>query len=196
MNAASSEVNDLIRRACDGDSTALGELLDAHRPYLKIVARRQLDPKIGARLDASDVVQQTCLSVFRRIEQFEGNCEGEFLAWLRTIHENNIRNTIRDQLARKRTVEVEEHHSGVMVENQLDRSPETSPSQRLLLNEDSVQLAAAMQDLPEDQHEAIRLRYLEGWPLARIAGHMDRSFDSVAGLVKRGIVRLRRSMKD
>lgn len=77
MNAASSEVIDLIRRACDGDSAALGELLDGHRPYLKILTQRQLDPKIEARLDASELVQQTCLSVFRRIEQFEGNCDAK-----------------------------------------------------------------------------------------------------------------------
>lgn len=52
-----------------------------------------------------------------------------------------------------------------------------------------------MQKLPDDQHEAVRLRYLEGWALARIAEHMDRSFDSVVGLVKRGIIRLRKTMK-
>jgi RNA polymerase sigma-70 factor (ECF subfamily) len=52
-------------------------------------------------------------------------------------------------------------------------------------------LAQAVETLPEDQREAIRLRYLEGWSLAQIAEHFDRSQVAVAGLLKRGLRGLR-----
>jgi RNA polymerase sigma-70 factor (ECF subfamily) len=192
-----SRVIRLIRRARDGDGEALGELLQRYRPYLKILARRYLDSRVEVRLDASDLVQQTCLSVFGRIQGFVGDNEQEFIAWVRAIHENNIRNAIRDHsLVARRSVGRETSSGNERLASHADPADEASPSQRLLASERAVRLAAAMQDLPEDQSEAVRLRYLEGWPLARIAEHMQRSFDSVAGLVKRGLIGLRKRLKE
>ena len=57
--------------------------------------------------------------------------------------------------------------------------------------EDAVRLAMALNQLPEDQAEAIRLRHLEGWTLAAMAAHLNRSESSVAGLIKRGLQKLK-----
>ena len=61
--------------------------------------------------------------------------------------------------------------------------------------EQSVYLAAALQKLPEDQREAVRLRYLEGWSLTQIAEHTGRTKHSIAGLLKRGLIILRNHLK-
>jgi RNA polymerase sigma-70 factor (ECF subfamily) len=61
--------------------------------------------------------------------------------------------------------------------------------------ERAILLAQMMQSLPEDQFESIRLRYIEGWSLARIAERLNRSQDSVAGLLKRGLQSLRKQMQ-
>ena len=45
--------------------------------------------------------------------------------------------------------------------------------------------------LPQDQREALRLRYLEGKTLLEIAERLDRSEMAVAGLLKRGLRSLR-----
>jgi RNA polymerase sigma-70 factor (ECF subfamily) len=58
--------------------------------------------------------------------------------------------------------------------------------------EAAVRLAQAMETLPEDQREAIRLRHLEGFTLVELAAHFDRSEVAVAGLVKRGLRGLRK----
>jgi RNA polymerase sigma-70 factor (ECF subfamily) len=54
-----------------------------------------------------------------------------------------------------------------------------------------LQLIRALDTLPADQREAIRLRYFDSWTLERIAAHMNRSLTSVAGLLKRGLKSLR-----
>jgi RNA polymerase sigma-70 factor (ECF subfamily) len=103
---------ELIDRARAGDPAALGELLQNYRGYLWGLADRMLDDRAAARLDASDIVQQTCLSVHKQITEFEGQDPAQFAAWLRQIHERNIRNAARNQLhAGKRAIDREKRVS-------------------------------------------------------------------------------------
>jgi RNA polymerase sigma-70 factor, ECF subfamily len=187
-------VADLVCRARAGDAAAAGELLEKYRPYLRILAQRLLDQNLAARLDASDLVQQTCLSVLGRLPQFDGGNEGQFIAWLRTIHEHNIQDAIRDHLkTAKRAASREIALDAEQLAVQLRAS---SPSQRVLVGESAARLAAALQDLPDDQREAVRLRYLEGRSLAEIAKRTSRSIVAAAGLVKRGLIQLRKTMQE
>ena len=52
-------------------------------------------------------------------------------------------------------------------------------------------LAAALEDLPEDQREAVTRHYLDGETPAEIAAAMRRTGPSVAGLLRRGLKGLR-----
>jgi RNA polymerase sigma-70 factor (ECF subfamily) len=57
-------------------------------------------------------------------------------------------------------------------------------------------LARALADLPEAQREAVTLHYLQGWPLAEIAGHLGRSPSAVMGLLHRGLKQLRARLRE
>jgi RNA polymerase sigma-70 factor (ECF subfamily) len=197
MDLSDASLERLIQRACQGDRVALGELLDRHRAYLKVLALRQLDSRLDSRLDASDLVQQTCLSVFGRIQQFQGVCEAEFLAWLRTVHGHNIQNSIRDHLrSQKRSVAREDRWGNEKLAVEPNSPDQPSASQRLMISEDAVRLAAALDQLPPGQAEAVRLRFLEGRSMSEIADTMERSVDSVAGLIKRGMSGLKRQLHE
>jgi RNA polymerase sigma-70 factor (ECF subfamily) len=153
--------------------------------------------RLASRLDESDIVQQTCLSVFGRIEGFESDEPDQFVAWLRTIHEHNVRNVVRDHVsAQKRTVNREQAMEADDGVGEIVPSQQSSPSQRLMQGERAVRLAAALQKLAPDQREAVRLRYLEGWSLAEISEHTGRTKHSIAGLIKRGLSRLRKELRD
>lgn len=192
MDEGLTIVRDLLQRARAGDAEAAGVLLEKYRPYLRILAQRLLDQNLAARLDASDLVQQTCLSVLGRLPQFDGQDEAQFIAWLRTIHEHNIQDAIRDHMhAQKRAAGREVAFDADALAAQLRAS---SPSQRVLVGESAARLAAALLELPDDQREAVRLRYLEGRSLAEIAERTQRSVVAAAGLVKRGLIQLRRLM--
>ena len=60
-----------------------------------------------------------------------------------------------------------------------------------MLGETAVRLAQALATLPPDQHEAVRLRHLEGWSMQQLTAHFGRSETAVAGLLKRGLRGLR-----
>ena len=70
----------------------------------------------------------------------------------------------------------------------------STPSQKAMRGEEAERLTQALAALSEDQREAVRLRHLEGWPLADIARHMDRTPAATAGLIKRGMQALRRQL--
>ena len=191
MKQSDAAIETLIRRAREGDREALGEILDRQRPYLRAITEGQIGGKLGARLDASDVVQQTLLSVYGNFNKFEGDGQAELQAWLHQIHKQNIQNVIRDHArAQKRAVSREQP---------LDHRPESFPqaeqttaSQRAIRVEEASRLAELLDRLSADQREVVRLRYFEGASLVQIAEHMHRSEAAVIGLLKRGMQNLRK----
>lgn len=184
---------DLLARARAGDRQALGELLENNRDYLRNLADRLLDDRMGRRIDASDLVQQTCLSVHKQIGEFVGKDAAQFLAWMRQIHERNIRNAVRDQLhAGKRAIGREE----AMADVDAHAIRQTTPSQYVARREESAQLATAISHLVEDEREALRRRYLEGESVAEISKAMGLSKDALGRLFKRAMKNVKRHLRD
>ena len=192
MTTPDSEIAVLIPRAQAGDVSALGRLLDLHRDYLRGVAVQQLAPQLNGRIDGSDIVQQTCLSVHKQIGGFIGNDPAEFVAWLRLIHERNIHNATRDQLqAQKRAAGREE-----ALEHADFAGWQTPPSQIVMRDEAATQLKQAIQHLPEDQREVVQLRYFNDWSVTQIAEHLGLTPDAVAWRLKRGMKSMKSLLKD
>jgi RNA polymerase sigma-70 factor (ECF subfamily) len=180
--------------------TNLGDGLERFRPYLRLLARLHLDPRLRGKLDASDVVQQAFLQAYQALEQFRGQSEGELMAWLRRILARCLTHATRDFARDKRDVERERgleaavDHSSVRLEAWL-AADQSSPSERADRNEQLLQLADALGRLPEAQREALVLHYWQDWTVAEIAQRLDRSTTAVAGLLKRGLKELRTLMK-
>jgi|HubBroStandDraft_6_1064221.scaffolds.fasta_scaffold32312_2 RNA polymerase sigma-70 factor (ECF subfamily) len=177
-------IRELLGRARSGDQAALGELLENYRGHLRILAEKLLDDRAAPRIDASDLVQQTCLSVHKQIAAFDGNDVGQFAAWLRQIHERNVRNAVRDQLrAGKRDISREER----LADRDVHAIRQTTPSQHVVRNEESERLARAIAQLPDDEQEALRRRYLEGQSLAEVGTAMGLTKDALVWLMKRAM---------
>jgi hypothetical protein len=75
-------------------------------------------------------------------------------------------------------------------------SEQSSPSQRVQRNEEAVRVAEALAELPEDNREALIQHYCESLPLSEVANRMGRTTSSVAGLLKRGLKRLRELIQE
>ena len=75
---------ELLDHALQGDREALGRLLEAQRACLHRLAERQLEGRIAARVDASDIIQQTFLEAYRSFPQFAGRGTRELVAWLQS----------------------------------------------------------------------------------------------------------------
>lgn len=172
------------------------EALEKFRAYLRLLARLQLNPRLGTKIDASDLVQQTMLQAHLALAEFRGGTDAELAAWLRQILTRNLTHAARDfgrdkrNIARERSLEAAVEGSSTRLEAWL-AADQSSPSQRAERNEQLCRLAAALETLPDEQRAAVELHYWQGWTLAEIAAHQERTPSSVAGLVHRGLKKLR-----
>jgi RNA polymerase sigma-70 factor (ECF subfamily) len=186
---------------------ALVDMPDADRPidpeqfrsYLRLLARLQLPPRLAPKLDPSDVVQQTLVQAYRALDGFRGRTPAEMAGWLRQILARNLAHAARDHGRQKRDAGREVSlaaaldHSSARLEAWL-AADQSSPSERAQRNDQLLRLAAALETLPAEQREAVELHYWQGWTLAQIAEHQGRTPASVAGLVHRGLAKLRQGL--
>jgi RNA polymerase sigma-70 factor (ECF subfamily) len=173
--------------------------LERFRAYLRLLARVQLDPRLRARVEASDLVQQTLLQAYAARAQFRGQTDAEWTAWLRQILARNLLHAMRDlgrarrDVSRERSLEAALDHSSARLEAWL-AAEQSSPSQQAMRNEEALRLAEALDRLPEAQREALILQHWHGCSLAEIGEHLGRTPAAVAGLIKRGLKQLRQGM--
>lgn len=191
---------ELLRLAQAGDAEHLGKLLEIYQHYLHLLARMEIGRNLRAKLDASDLVQDTLLEAHRNFSRFRGSSETEFVCWLRQIMAAILANLLRRYLGTQaRDVRMERQLVVQLDESSrlLDRGlidPAGSPSQQASHREQAVLLADALQRIPADYREVIILRHLQGLSFAEVGERMGRSGDSVGKLWMRAIARLRRVM--
>jgi RNA polymerase sigma-70 factor (ECF subfamily) len=168
--------------------------LEVFRSYLTLLARAQVGPELRAKLDPSDVVQQTLLKAIERREQFQGHSEAECAAWLRAILARTLADAARKHLSgggpRERSLRAALESSSARLEALL-ASDGPGPGSRAEREDQLRRLADALEHLPDDQRRAVELRHLHGLPSAEIGRLMGKSVPAVGGLLQRGLRGLR-----
>src|SRR5262245_36242739 len=168
MTPSQPDTEELLRRTGDGDRDARGTVLDRHRRRLRRMVALRMDPRLAARVDASDVVQEALAEADRRLDAYLRQRPLPFypglrqLAWDRLVEQHR-----RHLRARRRSVAREEAAapglSGasvqVLADRLLDRG--ASPSAQLQKNELRARVRAALEALDEQDREVLLLRYLE-----------------------------------
>jgi RNA polymerase sigma-70 factor (ECF subfamily) len=172
---------------------------EQYRAYLYLLTRSHLGARYRARLDPSDIVQQSLLQAHQKQHQFRGSTDGERMAWLKQILAHNLADAIRGltrakrDIARERSIDEQVGDSFSRVDGWLaDAQP--SPSQQAVRAEELIAMSDALGQLPEAQREAIVLHHLQGLPLAEVGLQLEKSPSAVAGLLHRGLKRLRELM--
>lgn len=200
-NAGYSRVSMYLEAAIRGDAQAREELFTRCRSYIHLLARAWSLARFQARFDASDLVQQTMMDAYRDFDQFKGRSELEWLAWLRQILDHNAHDAVRQHgEAGKRAVNRECSLDRDTVSQNGSTSykfeaADPSPSEVLILNEQSLQLAEAIDRLEGDYREVIILRNILRLSFEEVADRMNRSRPASQMLWMRAIQRLREHMQ-
>jgi RNA polymerase sigma-70 factor (ECF subfamily) len=191
----------LLAQARAGDVVALGHLLDLYRNYLRLVARSLISQALRVRVDPSDLVQETFLKAGREFNQFVGEGEPEFVAWLRQILSRSLLDQAKHHQRQTRDLRRQESLETLL--QRPDRgihdalaSLGASPSSHAIRRERAVLIADALAELPPDYREVFLLRAVEHVPLAEIATRMGRSSGAVRMLWVRVLERLNRMLEE
>jgi RNA polymerase sigma-70 factor (ECF subfamily) len=173
-----------------------GWCLERYSNYLNLLARAQLDGHLRSKVDPADIVQQTLLLAHERMAQFRGQTEAELAAWLHAILVSQLAEAVRRfgsgmrDVALERSLEARLEESSARLQAWLT-TEQTSPSQRAIRHEEALRLAWALGCLPEDQRRVVELKHLNGSSVEAISEELKRSKSAVAGLLCRGIKKLR-----
>ena len=79
------DTDQLLDRAGRGDRDARDRLLDRCRPRLRSLVALRIDPRLAARVDPSDVVQESLAEADRRLADYLRDRPLPFYPWLRQL---------------------------------------------------------------------------------------------------------------
>lgn len=168
MTDAPPDTEELLRRTGAGDRDARGALLQRHRGRLRRMIALRLDPRLAARVDPSDVVQEVLAEADHRLDRYVHTRPLPFYPWLRQLAWDRLADQHRRHLrAGRRSVRREEgaawNLSDTSVEELAQRmvAPGDNPSAGLHRQEQRDRVRAALEAMPEQDREVLVLRYLE-----------------------------------
>lgn len=165
---------ELIQRARRGDREAIERLVAHYYGRVRPIVRARLGRALRRRVDSADILQETFVDAVGMIERFEGDGGASLLAWLTRIAELRVRAALQRASAAKRDVAREVRlGSDCLRARGLEPVDRTTPSGVVARGEGEALVLCALEELTDEQREAILLRdYAESsWTeIARVLG--------------------------
>ena len=161
----------LLGQVRQGDPRALEDLLAHYRPAMRTFVQLHLDPRLAARVDPSDVVQEAQLEVVRRLDDFLECRPMPFHLWVRQTAYQRLLDLHRHHLHRarrsvSREVALPDRSSLLLARPLLANGP--SPSQRLHDREVAERVSRAVAQLGDADREVLLMRHAEEMPFDEI----------------------------
>ena len=177
----------LLQRAKDGDRAALDALMVRYLPRLRAWASGRLPMRARSLLDTSDLVQETLLRTFERLDRIEVRGPGGFQAYVRSAVLNRIRDEIRWAGRRPGPDGVDENLP----------SAEPTPLELAIGADLVARYERALASLSEEEQRLLHLRIELDYDYDEIATMTERpSRDAVRMALKRALGRLAAAMGD
>ena len=189
--------NSLLERARSGDQPALAAFLEKRRPQLLAFIHRNLSDAMRRKVDPEDLVQEVHLECVRALPDVKIGQRDPFL-WACQVAERRIIDAHRHFFsAQKRAAAREQpldngrggtQQAGLL--NMLVASL-TTPSQAFSRDQKEFQLLQAITTLPQQQQDALRMRYVENLSSKQIAKKLEKSDVSIRVMLSRSLNKLR-----
>ena len=192
------DTDQLLDRVAQGESSAVATLLARHEQRLRRMVNLRLDPRLAARLDPSDVVQDTLVEAHRRLPDYAAGRPMPFYPWLRGIAWDRLIEMTRRHIdAERRSVRREVIKLDLSGDSRMilvDRMMAISatPSEQALRQEVRDRVQQAIVQLPPGDHEVIVLKHLEELNVPEIAAVLDIGEEAVYSRYRRAVQRLHR----
>lgn len=185
----------LVEKIRTGDAAALADFLNLVRPQLLAFIDRQLGAALRRKIEAEDIFQEVSADAVRSLGDVDLADRDPF-SWLCQVADRRIKDAARFFDAKKRDSAREvplgtpggsTGQAGLI--NLLVASM-TTPSQAFSRNARELRLLEALGKLPDEQREALRLRYVENLPTKEIADQIGKTDAAVRVMLSRSLKRL------
>ena len=159
----------LVELSLKGDDVAFEYLFNRYAEAI----RRLLILRIGSPDDANDLLQETFIKVYLRLERY--NADYTFGQWVYSI----ARNTLVDHLRRK---------SGDVSLDERFRVPlatAPSPEESVIINQTRAHFYNALEELTPEYRQVIEMRFLEEYSYEEIAEKLGRPLNTIKTQIRR-----------
>ncbi len=187
---------EIVERVQSGDTDALATYIEHVRPQLTAFIERKLGAGLRRKVEPDDIFQEVSVDAVRSLPDVQLGDRDPF-SWL-------------CQVAERRIVDAHRHHFGAKKRDAAREVPlgspggdtqspglinllvqsMTTPSQAFSRNAREMRLLDALQQLPEDQREALRMRYVENLPSKQIAEKLEKTDAATRVMLTRSLKRL------
>jgi RNA polymerase sigma-70 factor (ECF subfamily) len=199
MDQTPNEVTHLIDRLRAGDRRALAELFDQNRDRLRRMVELRMDPRLRARLDASDVLQEAYLELAGDLEAYRADPKQPPLLWMR-LHVGQ-----RLTLLHRRHLGTQRRDAGLEISLYREALPQassaalaamllgrhTSPTQAAQRAERLLRIQEALNTLDPIDREVLALKHFEELSRAETAEVLGISPEAAAKRYFRALKRLK-----
>jgi RNA polymerase sigma-70 factor (ECF subfamily) len=203
MDANESETRVLVGRAAAGDKAAVDALMSGHRGRLKQMVRLRMDPRLRARVDPSDVIQETLATASRQLPGYLQTQAIPFYPWLRRIAWQQLAHLHERHLdAEKRSIRREQHRtwevsddSARQLVNLLAGSLST-PSMAAAKKETRHRVQTALDELSDIDREVLLERYVEQLSIQEIAATLQITVSAAYKRHARALEKIRTALEE
>ncbi len=186
----------LLARIAARDPDALARYIEANRWRLMAFVERQLGGALRRKVEPEDIFQETSADAVRALREIELQGRDPF-SWLCQIAERRIVDAHRRFFGAQkrdaaREVPLGQPRGGTSNVGLIDLlvASMTTPSQAFSRNAREARLMNAIGQLPEEQREALRMRYVESLPSKQIAERLGKTDAAVRVMLTRSLKKL------
>ncbi|KAA3618633.1 MAG: RNA polymerase subunit sigma-24 [Calditrichaeota bacterium] len=180
--------SDFIRRLKNRDKQAFRELVDMYQTRIYNLGLKML----VNREDAEDILQETFIKVFSKIDAFRE--ESEISTWIYRIATNAALMKLRErQRINKKLTDLDDVNIMPILPSNL-LVTEKTPFDNLLNKESRHILEEAIESLPDIYRVVFVLKDVEQLETAKIAEILDLSHEAIYSRLKRARIQLRNSI--
>jgi RNA polymerase sigma-70 factor (ECF subfamily) len=195
------DTEELLQRSAAGDRGARGDVLQRHRARLRRLVSVHMDPRLAARLDPSDVVQEVLAEADRRLDNYLRDRPLPFYPWLRQLAVDRLADAHRYHVrtARRSVTREEAGLPGLPESSVAELAAQlvasgTGPSEAARRQELKERVRAALAALSDQDREVLVLRHLEQLSAREAAAVLGLTEAALKSRALRAMQRLRKRL--
>ena len=192
--------SELLERIRAADTEALAAYVEQQRAPLISIIRRKMSGGLQSKIEPDDIFQEVCASAMQSLKEIDFKDRDPFL-WLCHLIDRRVVDAHRKFSAKKRDVQQEvrmaaggDDSQGGVVDMLI--ASITSPSMAFSRKRKESLLWKAMRELPDDQQQALTMRYMQNLSSKEIAKEMGKSDGAIRVMLTRATKKLEQLMSE